>query len=311
MANDSSITLLNTLEWAKKLNFNRRASIGSYLEPAITNANLIAQTILGAPFTWRWNRVTTGFVCIAGQQDYFIFNWTPLTLTQANLWFTVDDAGNSQQVSVAGTTGTSAPAWNHTKGGLTSDGTVTWLNLGSINTPVSQTYSLAWIEKASVQDISPTLANPKWYEIESNLDLALDSSEGRPRNVSAQVDDGNGNITFRLMMIPDKAYPVAITMQQKPPVFSKNGLGVNQTWSPIPDEYSRLYEWGFLALFFLFADDPRFTFANQKFVTSLLSTSEGLTATEINIFLSEWQYVTGQPVVYSNTVAQGTQARAV
>ena len=68
-------TILQTIEWAKKFIFLRPLAIGDFLEPAVSSANTILQTILGPPFSWRWNRVATGFICVPGQQDYTIFNW--------------------------------------------------------------------------------------------------------------------------------------------------------------------------------------------------------------------------------------------
>lgn len=303
MAASATNTLLRTMEFAKKLNFGRRSAIGNFLEPALTSANTILQTILGPPFVWRWNRVVTGFVTTQGQQDYTLINWQgslPVTVG----WLTVDDAGNSQIVTIAGTTGTTMPAWNHTKGAMTpSDGSVTWKNLGPVGVSVSQTYSLGWIETTSVQDTQN--GTPKWFEITTEIGLASDSAQARPRFISAQADNGNGAITFRMMPVPDQAYPVAITLQQKPTMFTS----LNQTWAPIPDEYARIYNWGFLSLMWLFADDPRFSVANQKFVSQLLQTSEGLDETQKNIFLQGWQQNTGQPVVNSDKMIQGVQAR--
>lgn len=307
---DSSISLLQTIEWSKRFNGRRPIALGDYLEPAITNANTILQTILGAPFVWRWNRVVTGFITTPGQQDYFLFNWAA-TYTVEVGWLTVDNFGNSQVVTTAGTTGTMSPSpWNNTVNGTTTDGSVVWTNLGSIGTNVSQTYTFGWIETSSVrQTVSLSPLVTKWYELESKICLGLDSSgsSSRPRTIAAQADDGNGNITFRLMSIPDQAYPVAITIQQKPPIFTELG----QTWNPIPDEYSRIYNWGFLALAWLFADDPRFTTANQKFVTQLLSVNEGLSETQVNQFLGNWPMITGQPIQNANRLSQGEQARGV
>jgi len=310
MAN-SVITLLNTMEWAKRLNFGRRSAIGNFLEPAITSANLILQTILGPPFGWYWNRVVTGFIAVAGQQDYYVVNWTASTVYAIGT-MCVDSNGNCQQVTVGGTSGSTIPSFNGTAGQTTSDNNVTWKNMGSIlgtsstqPIKISSTYNLGFVEHASVLDI--TFTPNKWFQISNMMDLSRDSSQGIPRFVSVQADDGNGNVTFRLMPVPDKAYPITVTLQQKPPVFSS----VWQTWTPIPDEYQRIYTWGFLALMWAFADDPRFQIANQKFVAQLLSTSEGLDETKKNIFLQGWQAITGQPVENSMTMQQGQRARGM
>jgi len=309
MAN-SAVTLLRTMEWAKRLNFGRRSAIGNFLEPALTSANVVLQTVLGPPFAWYWNRVVTGFVCVPGQQDYYVVNWQASTVYAVGT-FTVDNYGNSQQVTTGGTSGSSAPTWNNTAGGTTTDSGVTWTNLGRIlgTTPnsqaitVSQTYSLGFVENASVLDTTNTPA--KWFQIANMVDLARDSAQARPRFISVQADDGNGNVTFRLMPTPNIAYPVLVTLQQKPTPF----ISVNQTWAPIPDEYQHIYTWGFLALMWAFADDPRVQMANQRFVAQLLATAEGLDETKRNIFLTSWQALTGQPIGNAIRQQQGNQAR--
>jgi hypothetical protein len=303
MASSTSNTILNTTEWAKKLNFGRRSVIGNFLEPGLTSANMVLQTILGPPFAWRWNRVVTGFITIAGQQDYTLVNWQAALAVKTG-WMTVDDAGNCQVVqSTTGATGSVAPTWNHTLNGTTTDNLVVWQNKGPIGVPVSQQFNLSWIETASIQDKS------KWMELTPELCLSSDSSLARPRFLSAQADDGQGAVTFRLMPVPDAAYPVAITLQQKAPVLT--GVGPTQTWAPIPDHMASIYNWGYLSLMWLFADDPRFGVANQKFVSQILATAEGLTETQRNIFLQGWQQATGQPVVNANKLSQGVQARGV
>lgn len=301
---NSTITLLDTMEWANKFMANRASAIGNFLEPALTSANIIMQTMISAPFRWRWNRTITGFVTTPGQQDYYLFNWEPATFVNTGT-VTVDTNGNSQRCTVAGTTGLNMPTWATMEGGNTTDGSgafpVTWNNQGSIgNASVASSYTFGWIETASVQDTSED-----WYEMEQKICLAADSEESRPRFISAQVDDGTGNIAFRLMPIPDMAYPVAITVQQDAPLFTMT----SQTWEPIPDGFSNIYSWGFLSLMLLFADDARFQLANQKFVTSLLARNQGLDQTEINIFLNNWQEITGQPVIKANMLSQGIQAR--
>lgn len=301
----STIRLLDTMEWAKKFIANRATAIGNYLEPALTSANIIKQTILGAPFRWRWNRTMTGFVTTPGQQDYYVFNWIANTPIEAG-WVLVDINGNCQRAVNFGVTGTFYPSFNPTLNGITGDGTgsttVDWINAGQINIEAGINYNFGWTETTSVQD-----ANNKWWTMESKIGLDIDSIQARPRYISAQGDDGSGNIMFRVIPEPDQTYPVAITLQQNAGLFTS----VYQTWNPIPDFYSDIYNWGFLAHMLLFSDDARFQWANSKFVTSLLSRNQGLTQSEINIWLANWQEITGQPISLSIANTQGSQARGV
>lgn len=302
--NQSTISLFNTMEWAKRFIANRNTALGDYLEPAITSANIVVQTIIGAPFRWRWNRVVTGFITTAGQQDYYIFNWLADTPVSVG-WVLVDINGNCQTCIAPGTTGAAYPLWNGTTGGNTTDGVggtaVTWQNLGSIGVSVSTKYRFGWVEHASVQDVNSS----KWWTVAPKIDLSLDSSTARPLWVAAQADDGSGNMVFRLMPVPNEAYPVAITIQESVQLFDS----IFQTWAPIPDNYSSIYDWGFLAIMFLFSDDPRFQWANQKFVTQILGMNQGLDQSEINIFLNQWENVTGQPQANTIRMQQGNAAR--
>ena len=60
--------------------------------------------------------------------------WTPATAeTVGNL--AIDANGNIQRCTVAGTTGSNAPAWSTALNGTTSDGSVTWTLLAFHNAP--------------------------------------------------------------------------------------------------------------------------------------------------------------------------------
>src|SRR5207253_1174341 len=112
------------------------------------------------------------------------------------------------------------------------------------------------------------------------------------------------NMTFRLMPAPNLAYPVQIHVQKAPPLLTS----VNSTWAPIPDYMQYVYNWGMLALIWMFADDARTQYANQKFQAALLGRAEGLTEMQRNIFLNNWHALTGLDQMKTQ---QGVQAHGV
>ena len=116
----STKTILASLEWAKRFIYNRQLSIGDFKEPLITSANTVLQTILGKPFKWQFNRVISGFVATASQQDYLLLYAWPASQVLTAGTLVVDAAGNSQKVTTPGTTNSTIPSFNGTLNGTTS-----------------------------------------------------------------------------------------------------------------------------------------------------------------------------------------------
>jgi hypothetical protein len=315
----STNTILGTMEFCKRFNFNRPSGIGNALEPAKTSANLVMQAILSPPFKWLWNTTELTFTC------------SP-TAVSSNLTGNVSVTGNVLSATVATTIGVNQIALlsGFTAAGaiplnglsvaiLTNTGSAITAQIlfpdlastsaagGAITAGTTQDYTLlvpnfSHIEHASALDISRP-ATPKWLELEVKGNLALESNTARPLFIEPHTEDANGNVTFRVMPAPNLAYPISIHAQNTAPLVKS----LNQTWAPIPDYMAYIYNWGFLALMWSFSDDPRAQMASQKFVTHLLGRATGITATERNIFLSAWNDLTALEV---QTQAQGIQARA-
>jgi hypothetical protein len=214
----STINLQDVATWAMPYLEQQPLEILG-MQPALSSAQLVLQTMLGPPFAWPFNRNIITFAATA--QD---------TLQT----------------------------------GLTDFG---------------------FLEGGTVQ-----AANGKAWEISVKNLLVADSQQARPSYCSPFIDDGMGNITFRLTPMPDQSYTVVLPYQRKAPrMFSMASL-----WSPIPDERSYIYQWGFLAMMSLISNDARFNEYNAKFVTSLLGAQGGLTEMERNIFLANWIRVMNQ-----------------
>jgi hypothetical protein len=320
----STRTIGDSIEWAKRLSFNRNPVIGNSLEPALTSANLVQQVILSPPFEWWWNNQELVFTCNPTPNSAESTTSTVadgvLTVTATNT-FAVNNIlrislftgalanlnGTALIVQTASGSGFTATVQFPDAGPDTSGGTFTNVTTQDYTVPAP---SFSHIEHASVLDLvaiagsDPVAYNPsKWQQLTVKDNLALETSANRPLYISPEVEDGNGNVTFRLASAPDKPYPVSIHVQLAAPGLTS----INQTWAPLPDFMQYVYDWGFLALMWHFADDPRATYANNQFKAALLGRAEGLTEEQKNIFLNNWTYLQEG---YGMKMQQGIASRA-
>ena len=314
----STRTIQNTIDWAKRMSFNRNPVIGNSLEPALTSANLIQQIVLSPPFEWWWNTLELVFTCNptpnAATSTSSTIATNVLTVTAANTFA-------SQNIVIASAfTGTLAFLNGQVFIIQTASGTgftvnITHANVGANTSPgvftnvTTQDYTIpapafSHIEHASVLDLSGTGTPLKWWELTVKNNLALETFQARPTFISPHVEDGNGNVAFRMSAAPDKPYPVSIHVQLAAPGITS----INQTWAPLPDFMQYVYDWGFLSLMWQFADDPRAGYANGQFKAALLGRAEGLTEEQKNIFLNAWEELKSG---YMMKIQQGIASRGV
>jgi hypothetical protein len=140
--------------------------------------------------------------------------------------------------------------------------------------------NFGWVEKAVNVDPANGYSST---ELEVAINLVPDTLPNLPAKISAQLDDGAGNITFRVFPAPDSAYIVYVTSQNAAPIFTNT----TDTWAPIPDFMSYIVTQGFLAKTYEYVGDPRFQSAMQLFLTLLTSANEGLSDSQRNIFLAD------------------------
>jgi hypothetical protein len=316
----SNIKISDTINWAKRLTFNHNPVIGNSLEPALTSANIVIQTILGPPFEWWWNSEDLTFTTsptapVATSTSSTISATGVLTVTASNSFgvgasvlvaaFTGALAPlNGQLVAVTGVIGTfpnytgfTAQVPFNTLGPDTSSGTFTSLTTQDYVVAPPAGYNAiggatqGWfshIEHGSVYDVSST--TPRWVELTTKNNLSLDSATGRSTFISPESEDTNGNVTFRVMPSPDEAYPISLHVMLTPPQITS----VNQTWAPLPDYLQNVYSLGFLGWMLAFNDDPRAPMYNSQFKAALLARQDGLTAEERDVFLNNWDMLTSR-----------------
>jgi hypothetical protein len=140
-----------------------------------------------------------------------------------------------------------------------------------------QQANLGWLEQATI------LVNGQTQQLEVWLDLSEETVNNQPVRIATRLDDTEGNITFRISPPPDKAYKITITFQRSSSLFQ----ATTDTWSPIPDYLSYLYNQGFLAKTYEYRNDARFALSMQMFVRQVIAANAGLTDSQVNIFLGD------------------------
>jgi hypothetical protein len=318
----------DTIAWAKRLCFNHSPVIGNSLEPALTSANLVMQTVLSPPFLWWWNTLeitfNTSIVAPSATTSAVSISDGVLTATAANSFgvgalltgsaFATIPALNGFLLSVDTVIGTfpnytgftalvNLPDGTDTAGTFTSTTTQDYVvapPAGYNSTGGATTGWFSHIEHASVYDTTST--PPKWIELTVKDNLSLNTSQGRSTFISPESEDANGNMTFRLMPAPNKNSPVSIHTQLTPPQVTS----INQTWAPLPDYLQNVYSLGFLGWMMAFNDDPRAPMYNSQFKAALLARQSGISEEDRNIFLNNWDMLTGDQQMKRQ---QGNQAR--
>lgn len=135
------------------------------------------------------------------------------------------------------------------------------------------------------------------FELGVENSLMVESLTNQPTKISAQLDDDEGNITFRLLPAPDQIYTIEVTYQESAVDF----VALTDTWSPIPDYMSYIFNQGFLAKTLEYINDPRYQPIMNLFLQQLVAANTGLSDAQKSIFLTDRLNIQRQ----TQNVAQG------
>jgi hypothetical protein len=181
-------------------------------------------------------------------------------------------------------------------------------NRSVISFPVtsdSQDYEVAAPDFGFMEQAWLTDSKNGVKEIRVLKSLAAESSKQRPQSIAAQQFDTDGNVIFRLNTIPDQDYQIEIFYQRAAVLMSSPA----SLWSPIPDELSYVFDWGFLGMMSMLTKDARFPLYMTKFTAHLLGQQSGLTALERNIYLGNFLTLMNETQRSTLETQQGVQAK--
>jgi hypothetical protein len=175
----------------------------------------------------------------------------------------------------------------------------------TIASPPTSDYAVSLPDFGFLEDQWLVDSAGKIHQLNGATSLAVDSSISRPTQMAPQLDDNQGNITFRLQNTPDQIYTVNGDYQQKPLLMTSLG----STFGPVSDEFALIFQWGFLAYISLLVDDARFPIYEGYYLARLLGAQDGLTDQERDIFLGNWMQQMSTVTRAQGKVQQGVAGR--
>lgn len=306
----TTVTIGQSVSYAQTYSGYRGLTVGVNSDPAITAANIVLQTIIGQPFIFNWNRGSVPLTTAVGTQDYATAAATFGFIEKAS--YKIPSATITNTVATGGVaTYTATNTFRQgdlvTVAGSTNGGGVFNITSLPIQSATSSQFTVLLNQTVGTAADTGTAVVGTTTEISEILSVIGTGSElGSPAKISAQIDDNAGNITFRLLPIPDRVYTVEVIFQKRVPALI---TATGNTWAPIPDHYSYIYQWGFLALMMAYNNDGRWLQASQKFVSSLLGVAEGLEESEKNIFQAAWLNTMAEQQATNLKTSQGVQER--
>jgi hypothetical protein len=181
------------------------------------------------------------------------------------------------------------------------------IELDTEETNWGQDYLLALPDFHFVEKLWLTDPEGKVTEI-TNIasSLASESAVKRPSSAAMHLQDESGNVTLRLNALPDEPYLIEGYYQRAPVTMTS----LANTWAPIHDHLSFIYDWGFLGFCSLLTKDARSPIFLSKFASHLLGSQDGLTAQQRNIFLGNFLDLMNQQGREQLATQQGAQGRA-
>src|SRR6267154_2469075 len=223
----TTLTLQSAIDFSQAYGGFRGLAIGTGNQPALTAGNILLTTILSPPFSWNYNRGSVSITTIAGTQDYATASATfgfvekasykipSATITNTALTSgvaTYTAANKFQAGDLVTVTGSAngAGIYNVTNQPIFSANATTFtVNINNINVATGADTGTAVV--GTTTEIS-----------ENSTILGSGSELGSPSKIAAQIDDNAGNITFRLLPIPDRVYTVEVIFQKRIPALMAN-----------------------------------------------------------------------------------------
>jgi hypothetical protein len=139
------------------------------------------------------------------------------------------------------------------------------------------------------------------------VSLEVSGLSDRPTECAPVYDNNNGLITFRLKPNPNIAGTIYGDYQAKPGLI----LSLAYPWGTVPDEFSYVYDAGYLSMAMMLVNDARFPIWERYFIANLLGAQEGLDQQAMSIFLAQWTMESRTLAASMATQQAGASSRGI
>jgi hypothetical protein len=289
-------TLTNSINWASPYIQYSPLTAGIGFEPAASSANMIRNSILNAPMTWSWNRkeITTGAgtTLTPGVQDYTIsvtdFGFLEIVSLQdpdTGDIIQLKDVYNTGALSVSNPNFRQQP--NAASVIMNNQGVnfkVRFLGVPDKAYLATYTYQVAapLFGPFSVTSVGSASGGNTVYN--GSFSPSSFPVGAIATIIGSTASANNGSF----VIVSSTATTLTLANAAGVGESESNAFALNLSWSPIPDQYSDIYNNLFLSEAFSDIDDARAQIYRQRGVAAFLSKAEGLNQTQKNAFIQQW-----------------------
>lgn len=292
-------TLQGTINWAQAFIQYSPLAVGAGLEPAISIASMIRNSMMTAPMAWHWNRVEDSSKSTQISVQDYVYNITNLGYIE--LVTLIDSSGKAFQMKdvynydAIAPVGSNAVPQRPQAAALVTNTIGTGFKLRFMGLPDAVYQIIVTYQPAPPQfgafTVTSVLAASGGNTVYNGISFpSLSFPIGSDVTVIGANNAQNNTVPNSGLFQVVSATPTQLTLNNPNGVAetSSNILVANQDWSPIPDSYSDIYNNLFLGEAMAVVDDNKSQIYRHRGVSAFLAKSEGLSDTQKNVFAQQW-----------------------
>jgi hypothetical protein len=316
-----TFTIQNSAYFAQPFVQYAPLTAGFGFEPSTTICSMIRNSLLSAPMSWFFNRNEITFPTVVGQQDYlqsisangndfgFIEKAT-LTDDQGNI-IEIKDVYNTAPLAVSAfkQQPSAIAAQQITYSGVTQSVKFRFLGVPNQIYTVTVTY-----QKLAPQfgpfSISASSAASGGNTTYTGTFDPYSLPTGAIATIAGFVSPNTAN-NGSFTIVSCNATTLVVANTAGTAVSGITAFALNLSWSPIPNQFSDIYNNLYLSEVLSVHDDARAQLYRQRGVAAFLAKSSGLTETQKNAFVQQWIARGSERASAAQAIQRGDLGRSV